>query len=205
MGLTIDVQIEEAAWPREWPHAAADARRLLNIAAEHIARASPLAGEAGARDSARLMGETARQRALRALPPIRLAAARRATFPRKGERPLPVDGEVVVVFASDARLRELNGRFRGKDRPTNVLSFENPDAPFGGIALAFETVFREAKAQRKPFVNHSKHLILHGFLHLQGYDHGTRAHARLMEGLEIAILEAMGIPNPYLLKAKPRA
>jgi probable rRNA maturation factor len=115
-------------------------------------------------------------------------------------------GEVSVVFASDARLQALNARFRGKDRPTNVLSFENPAAPLGGIALAFETISREAKAQRKPFINHSKHLILHGFLHLSGYDHHTARSARLMEGLEIAILAAMGIPNPYLItRAKTRA
>jgi probable rRNA maturation factor len=121
----------------------------------------------------------------------------------------PLRGEglsVDVVFASDARLRALNARFRGKNRPTNVLSFENPEMPLGGIALAFETISREAKAQRKPFINHSKHLILHGFLHLAGYDHHTARSARLMERLEIAILAAMGIPNPYLItRAKTRA
>lgn len=110
-------------------------------------------------------------------------------------------GEVAVVFASDARLRALNAKFRGKDKPTNVLAFENPAAPLGGIALAFETVLREAKAQRKTFVNHSKHLILHGFLHLAGYDHHKPSEARLMEGLEIAILSDMGIPNPYTARA----
>ena len=112
-----------------------------------------------------------------------------------------VDVGLAVVFASDARLRALNAKFRGKDKPTNVLAFENPAAPLGGIALAFETVFREAKAQRKTFVNHSKHLILHGFLHLAGYDHHSARAARLMEGLEIAILSDMGIPNPYVLRS----
>jgi probable rRNA maturation factor len=125
----------------------------------------------------------------------------------RGEPPSPSKGaglaslEVSVVFASDERLRALNARFRGKDRATNVLSFANPEAPLGGMALAFETVLRETKAQRKPFVNHSKHLILHGFLHLAGYDHHNRRAARLMEGLEIAILSAMGIPNPYVLRS----
>ena len=109
--------------------------------------------------------------------------------------------EVAVVFAGDERLQALNAQFRGKDRATNVLSFENHEAPLGGMALAFETVFREAKAQRKPFINHSKHLILHGFLHLAGYDHHTARDARLMEGLEIAILSDMGIPNPYTVSA----
>jgi probable rRNA maturation factor len=114
-------------------------------------------------------------------------------------------GEVVVVFANDARLRALNAQFRGKDRATNVLSFGDPGNPLGGLALAFETVWAEAKAQKKDFVNHSKHLILHGFLHLLGYDHETARGARLMEPLEIAILSDMGIPNPYLLRTKTRA
>jgi probable rRNA maturation factor len=114
-------------------------------------------------------------------------------------------GEVAVVFADDAKLRGLNARFRGKDRPTNVLSFGDPGNPLGGIALAFETVLGEAKAQGKPFANHSKHLILHGFLHLLGYDHARVRDARLMEGLEIAILSDMGIPNPYLVRTKTRA
>jgi probable rRNA maturation factor len=114
-------------------------------------------------------------------------------------------GEVAVVFADDARLRGLNARFRGKDKATNVLSFGDPGNPLGGIALAFETVLAEAKVQNKSFINHSKHLILHGFLHLLGYDHENRRCARLMEGLEIAILSDMGIPNPYLLRTKTRA
>lgn len=114
-------------------------------------------------------------------------------------------GEVAVVFADDAKLRGLNARFRGKDKATNVLSFGDPENPLGGIALAFETISAEAKAQNKSFVNHSKHLILHGLLHLLGYDHDTARGARLMEGLEIAILSDMGIPNPYLLRTKTRA
>lgn len=114
-------------------------------------------------------------------------------------------GEVAVLFADDARLRGLNARFRGKDKATNVLSFGDTGNPLGGIALAYETVLAEAKVQNKSFINHSKHLILHGFLHLLGYDHENRRCARLMEGLEIAILSDMGIPNPYLLRTKTRA
>jgi probable rRNA maturation factor len=117
----------------------------------------------------------------------------------------PPSGEVAIVLADDQRLQGLNVRFRAKDRPTNVLSFPDPAQPLGGIALAYETVASEAKAQKKAFVNHSKHLILHGFLHLLGYDHETPRDARLMEGLEIAILTDMGIPNPYILKANARA
>ena len=114
-------------------------------------------------------------------------------------------GEVAVVLADDARLQELNNRFRAKNRPTNVLSFPDPQIPLGGMALAHETVFREAKAQKKPVIRHSNHLILHGFLHLLGYDHHSAQAARLMEGLEVAILSTMGIPNPYVPRARSRA
>jgi probable rRNA maturation factor len=114
-------------------------------------------------------------------------------------------GEVTVVFAGDATLKDLNSRFRRKDKPTNVLSFpDGENSPGGGIALSFETISAEAKAQGKPFVNHAKHMILHGFLHLLGHDHDKPRAARLMEGLEIAMLARMGIPNPYLIE-KPRA
>lgn len=114
-------------------------------------------------------------------------------------------GQVAVLFSDDAKLRALNSRFRGKDKPTNVLSFGDPGAPLGGIAIGYETILREAAAQGKEFANHTKHMILHGFLHLLGFDHDVARAARLMEGLEIAILADMGIPNPYLLGKKPRA
>jgi probable rRNA maturation factor len=114
-------------------------------------------------------------------------------------------GEVAVVLADDARLRELNARFRGKDRPTNVLSFPDSRVPLGGMALALETILKEASAQNKPVIRHSKHMILHGFLHLLGYDHDRAQAARLMEGLEVAILSTMRIPNPYLPRARSRA
>ncbi len=110
-----------------------------------------------------------------------------------------------MVFADDDRLRTLNAQFRAKDRPTNVLSFPDPAAPLGGMALAYQTVRAEASSQKKQFVHHVKHMILHGFLHLLGYDHKTRLQARLMERLEIAILSDMGIPNPYLIETKTRA
>jgi probable rRNA maturation factor len=114
-------------------------------------------------------------------------------------------GQFVVVLAGDLRLHDLNKRFRGKDKPTNVLSFPDPDAPFGGIALSVETIRREARVQGKPFVNHAKHMIVHGFLHLLGFDHQRMKDARLMEGLETAILASMSIPDPYKAKGRPRA
>jgi probable rRNA maturation factor len=113
-------------------------------------------------------------------------------------------GQFVVVLAGDLRLHDLNKRFRGKDKPTNVLSFPDPDAPFGGIALSVETIRREARVQ-EPFVNHAKHMIVHGFLHLLGFDHQRMKDARLMEGLETAILASMSIPDPYKAKGRPRA
>ncbi len=114
-------------------------------------------------------------------------------------------GSMVVVLSDDRHLRALNGQFRGKDKPTNVLSFPDADEPFGGIALALETIEREAREQGKPFVNHAKHMILHGFLHLLGYDHQTEREARLMERLETAILAELSIPNPYEFEDKTRA
>ncbi len=114
-------------------------------------------------------------------------------------------GGVTVVLSDDLRLRTLNAQFRGKDRATNVLSFPDPQLPLGGMALAHQTIVREASAQKKPVIRHSKHLILHGFLHLLGYDHDSARAARLMEGLEVAILSDMGIPNPYVPRARSRA
>ena len=108
-------------------------------------------------------------------------------------------GLVEIEFGSDAELRALNARFRGYDKATNVLAFPNPQTPFGSIILAYDVVAREARAQGKAFAHHTKHLILHGFLHLLGYDHETVMERRLMERLEVRILEDMGIGNPYLV------
>ena len=123
---------------------------------------------------------------------------------RADVQPVPA-GVVAVVLTDDARVRALNLRFRRKDRTTNVLSFPDPLAPLGGMALALETLEKEAEDQGKTFLNHVKHMILHGFLHLLGHDHHTKADARLMERLEIAILREMGIPNPYVIEAQTRA
>jgi probable rRNA maturation factor len=135
----------------------------------------------------------------------RAVADVRALLHSFARRPgLIASGDVAVVLGNNARLKALNGQFRGKSKPTNVLSFPDKVQPLGGIALAHETLVREAKEQGKPFLNHAKHMILHGYLHLLGHDHHTARDARLMEGLEIAILSDMGIPNPYLIEAKRR-
>jgi probable rRNA maturation factor len=113
--------------------------------------------------------------------------------------------ELSLVFTDDAHIRELNAAWREKDKPTNVLSFPlaavEPGAPLppmlGDIVLACETVEREAQAEEKPFDHHLAHLIVHGFLHLVGYDHETDAEAGEMEGIERVILAELAIPDPY--------
>jgi probable rRNA maturation factor len=108
-------------------------------------------------------------------------------------------GRVALLLADDARLRTLNLQFRGKDAPTNVLSFPSPagDGFLGDIALAYETCAREAREKGAPFAAHAAHLVAHGLLHLVGYDHERDDDALKMESLEIAILGLLGVANPY--------
>jgi probable rRNA maturation factor len=106
-------------------------------------------------------------------------------------------GSVCVVLADDASLRDLNRTFRGKDKPTNVLSFEGEGEELGDIVLAYETVKREAKEQGKSFASHTAHLVVHGCLHLLGHDHERERDAEKMEALEISILARLGFPDPY--------
>ena len=121
---------------------------------------------------------------------------------------VPSDGELAVVLTDDAAIRALNRDWRGKDAATNVLSFPakeaRPDrrAPrlLGDIVIAYETVAREAAAEGKPFIHHLAHLAVHGFLHLVGYDHEANEDADAMEGLEIAILARLDVPDTYMLR-----
>ena len=111
--------------------------------------------------------------------------------------------EVSILFTDDAQMRELNRDYRGVDKATNVLSFAQPGGPhpgplLGDIILAFETVEREAALAGKPFRAHMGHLIVHGFLHLLGYDHEAESEAEEMEALERAALARMGIADPYV-------
>jgi probable rRNA maturation factor len=112
--------------------------------------------------------------------------------------------EVSVLMCDDAVIAALNARWRGRDEPTNVLSFPappggdaNPPAHLGDIAFACETVVREAREQGLSVAQHLAHLAIHGFLHLLGYDHGTDGEAERMERLERDILASLGIPDPY--------
>jgi probable rRNA maturation factor len=114
-------------------------------------------------------------------------------------------GELAVVLTDDAAVRTLNRTWRGKDEPTNVLSFpaQSPrGAPhlLGDIVIAYETTAREALAEGKPFRHHLAHLAVHGYLHLTGYDHEADAEAEAMEKLEIAVLARLKVPNPYIAR-----
>ena len=123
---------------------------------------------------------------------------------QRGEQPT---SELSLVFTDDATIKELNNDWRDKDKPTNVLSFpaftlkpgQKPGPMLGDIVIAHETVAREAMDEGKPFDHHLSHLIVHGFLHLLGYDHLTETQAEEMEGLERKALERLAIPDPYAL------
>ena len=115
--------------------------------------------------------------------------------------------ELSLVFTDDAHIRELNAGWRGKDKATNVLSFpavqRRPGEPLppmlGDIVIALETVAREAELEEKPFDHHLTHMIVHGFLHLLGYDHEVDEEAEAMEGAERRILARLAIADPYAL------
>jgi probable rRNA maturation factor len=111
---------------------------------------------------------------------------------------LPAGSEVSILFTDDAAIRALNARWRGKDMPTNVLSFPQEKGPLlGDIVLAAETILNEAALAQKPLNEHIAHLIVHGFFHLLGHDHENPDEAERMEALERAALETMGIDDPY--------
>lgn len=122
--------------------------------------------------------------------------------------------EVVLLACDDARIAELNAEFRDRAVPTNVLSWPSEDRgakeaggdprtpdgampELGDIAIAWETCVREAEEAGKPLSNHVTHLIVHGLLHLLGYDHVRDRDAALMERLEVEILGKLGVPDPY--------
>jgi len=106
--------------------------------------------------------------------------------------------EVSVVFSDDLQLHHLNNLYRQKDRPTNVLSFNSDaDGELGDIILAYETVMKEAQEEKIPSFDHTIHLIIHGFLHLLGYDHEDEQDARKMEKMETHILKTLEIADPY--------
>lgn len=146
------------------------------------------------------------------------ALAHRATAATAVVTTLPLEqAEIAVLACDDARIAVLNADFREKPSPTNVLSWPEdelaatqdgaaPRAPspdpdgvlsLGDIAIAYDTCAREAAEQGKPFDQHVTHLIVHGLLHLLGYDHIRKRDAALMEALEVKILGKLGVPDPY--------
>lgn len=113
-------------------------------------------------------------------------------------------GELAVLFTDDAEMQALNRQWRNLDKPTDVLSFpsDQPEIPgqplfLGDIALGYETALRDAEAMNRPFEAHTSHLLIHGFLHLLGYDHIEPEDAKVMEPLEAQILAGLGWPDPY--------
>jgi probable rRNA maturation factor len=110
--------------------------------------------------------------------------------------------EMSVVLSDDAEIRRLNREWRGKDSATNVLSFPTAPGPsgeqhLGDVIIAFETLVREAAEEHKSFSAHLAHLVVHGYLHLLGYDHEVAEQAEDMEQLERDILADLGIEDPY--------
>ena len=116
-----------------------------------------------------------------------------------------IEGDVVVLLTDNAAVRDLNGRFRDKDKPTNVLSFPAPEsaAPhLGDIVLAYGVCAEEAVTQKKTLADHLSHLVVHGVLHLLGRDHEDDAEAEEMEAEEREILAGIGVADPYAADAE---
>jgi probable rRNA maturation factor len=116
------------------------------------------------------------------------------------------ESDIAVLFTSDDEIAAINAEWRGKDKPTNVLSFPTPEGmpmpageprSLGDIVLAHGVITGEAVEQGKTLRDHTTHLIVHGTLHLLGYDHETDGEAEEMEALETRILKGLGISNPY--------
>lgn len=111
--------------------------------------------------------------------------------------------ELALLLTNDDEQRALNKKWRGRDNTTNVLSFPQVEsflplsALLGDIILARQTVANEAQEGQIPLEHHYVHLVVHGFLHILGYDHQIEEQARLMEGLETQILKTLGVPDPY--------
>lgn len=147
-----------------------------------------------------------------ALPKLRALSRRgvEAALAVAPSLPAGSKAELSILFTNDEAMRDLNRTYRGKDKPTNVLAFANLEAApgasamsppsellLGDVVLAFETVRQEALASDKPMAHHVSHLIVHGVLHLLGFDHQKAKEARTMEALERTALARIGIGDPY--------
>jgi len=134
-----------------------------------------------------------------------LAAHRTAVarLPRARRSAAPADAEICIRIVGAAASRRLNAGYRGNDKPTNVLSFpaapieRELDGSLGDLVICAPVVAAEAREQRKARAEHWAHMVVHGVLHLHGYDHETARQARVMEGLEVEILRGFGYQDPY--------
>jgi probable rRNA maturation factor len=181
----VDVVVDSALWKGQ--------RGIDAMLRRAVAEAAALASEAsGQRGNSKVRAPDTRQDGSSA------HAAMAST----------TDGELAIVLTDDSAIRALNRDWRGKDEPTNVLSFpaQEPSADrhaprmLGDIVIAYETAAREAEVEGKPLMHHLAHLAVHGFLHLVGYDHEASEEADAMEGLEVAILARLGVPDPYPMR-----
>ena len=177
----IEVEVEDAAWSEALP----DCEAVVIRAAEAAVLSQGPLSQAVRPDSSPMKGEQAR-----------------SSSPFMGEvAPKGSEGaSITVLLTDDESVRALNRDFRGKDTPTNVLSFPAPQTArphLGDVALAHGVCAAEAQAQGKTLAQHLAHLTAHGVLHLLGYDHETEAQAEDMEKLERVILASLGFPDPY--------
>jgi probable rRNA maturation factor len=167
-------------------------------------RAKPEQDEAPKTAAGLVLEVTAAPEALAAEPEVQAFVA--TAIETADEIAGPTQGVVAVLVDGDERIRTLNRDWRGIDKATNVLSFCYPDSPagapkhIGDIAISFETAAAEAAAEGKPFAHHMKHLAVHGFLHVLGYDHESDEDADAMEQLERTILARLGVPDPYIAR-----
>src|SRR5665213_4576713 len=128
----------------------------------------------------------------------RALQARLKTAAEAARKAVRMKGDFTILLTSDKALRALNRDFRGKDKPTNVLSFPSDGGYRGDIAIAHGVTSKEAQAAGKSVADHAVHLAVHGVLHLAGHDHEAPADAKVMEPLEVKILARLGIADPYL-------
>jgi probable rRNA maturation factor len=135
----------------------------------------------------------------------RWARGARATAMRPGRQTLPTGADLCIRIVGSAASRRLNRDYRGKDQPTNVLSFPAGAIEralgdvLGDLVICAPVVAAEARAQGKSAAAHWAHMVVHGVLHLHGFDHESARDARVMEGLEVAILRGFGYQDPYRL------
>ena len=129
---------------------------------------------------------------------IEAAEAPRRLSPASSSKEETEGSELSIVFTNDEAIRKLNLQWRGKDKPTNVLSFPQAGGPLlGDVIMAAETVAREAALADKTLEEHMAHLLIHGYLHLLGFDHEAEEDAEEMEQLERVALKSLGISDPY--------